>query len=126
MKYHLILLLLLSLITPAMTAEKTAKPSGRAQVAAKTLTPAERLRLLSILNEGDDIALQSLPGIGATRAAAIKKARPLTDTLDLVKVEGIGDSMLVEIVAHAKAGFPDRRAGKAETPKTSEAARKVK
>jgi DNA uptake protein ComE-like DNA-binding protein len=116
MKHLTILLLLLGMITPAMTAERTAKTSGRAQVAAKTLTPAERLKLLSILNEGDDMALQSLPGIGATRSAAIKKARPFTAPLDLVKVEGIGDSMLVEIVAHAKAGFPDRRAGKAETP----------
>jgi hypothetical protein len=116
MKYNLILLIILGLLTPAMAAEKTAKPSGRAQVAAKTLTPAERTRLLSILNEGDDQALQSLPGIGATRAVAIKKARPLTDPVALVKVEGIGDSTLVDIVAHAKAGFPEAKKEEAEVP----------
>lgn len=111
MKRRLILILLLALgiFTPAMAAEKTAKPSGRVQVAAKMLTPAERLKLLSILNEGDDQALQSLPGIGATRAAAIKKARHLTDPVDLVKVEGIGDQTFVDIITHAKAGFPERK-----------------
>lgn len=116
MKYHLILLIILGLFTPAMTAEKTAKPSGRAQVAAKTLTPVERTRLLTILNEGDDPALQSLPGIGATRTSAIKNARPFTDPVDLVKVEGIGDSTLVEIVAHANAGFPEAKKEEAEAP----------
>lgn len=117
MKHLLILLLSLGLLTTGMTAEKTAKPSGRVQVAAKMLTPAERLKLLGILNEGDDQALQSLPGIGATRAVAIKKARHLTDPVDLVKVEGIGDQTFVDIIAHAKAGFPDRRLGKAVPPR---------
>ncbi len=109
MKHLLIFLFALGIFMPAVAADKPAKPSGRVQVAAKMLTPAERLKLLSILNEGDDQALQSLPGIGATRAAAIKKARHLIDPIDLVKVEGIGDQTFVDIIAHAKAGFPDRR-----------------
>lgn len=81
-------------------------PSGKAQAAAKSLTPSQRTKLLDLLNQGDDKALQSLPGIGETRAAAIKKARPIKDPVDLVKVEGIGDETLSDIVAHAKAGFP--------------------
>lgn len=109
MKHLLILLLSLGLLTTGMTAEKTAKPSGRVQVAAKMLTPAERLKLLGILNEGDDQALQSLPGIGSTRAVAIRKARPIIDPVDLVKVEGIGDQTFVDIITHAKAGFPERK-----------------
>ncbi len=114
MKNLLILLVLLGLFLPAMAAEKTTNPSGRVQVAAKTLTPAERTRLLGILNEGDGSALQSLPNIGETRAGAIKKARPIIDPVDLVKVEGIGDQTFVDIIAHAKSGFPALKAGTAK------------
>ena len=126
MKHLLILLLYFGALTPGMTAEKAAKPSGRVQVAAKMLTPAERLRLLGILNEGDDQVLQSLPGIGATRAAAIRKARPILDPVELVKVGGVGDQIFVDIIAHAKAGFPNRRAGKPESSKNERAAGKAK
>jgi Holliday junction resolvasome RuvABC DNA-binding subunit len=97
-------------------------PSGKALAAAKSLTPSQRTKLLDLLNQGDDKALQSLPGIGETRAAAIKKARPIKDPVDLVKVEGIGDETLADIVAHAKAGFPG--ADKEAPAKPKETAKK--
>jgi competence protein ComEA len=118
MKRCIILLILCVVLMPTMAAEPKAKkgtpvqkpdkPSGRAQVAAKSLTPAQKTKLLTLLNQGDAEALQSLPGIGATRAAAIMKARPVLEPVDLVRVEGIGEETLVEIVAHVQAGFPSK------------------
>lgn len=119
MKRLIIALLFTSLITPILAVDpptkkkstpkaeaKTANPSGKADALAKSLSPSEKTKLLDLLNQGDDEALQSLPGIGATRATAIKKARPFTDPVNLVHVDGIGDNTLAEIIAHAKAGFP--------------------
>ena len=118
MKRCLILLILSALVMPTMAAEpltkkgtpaqKPDKPSGRALVAAKSLTPVQKTKLMTLINQGDAEALQSLPGIGATRAAAIMKARPVLEPIDLVRVEDIGEETLVDIVAHVQAGFPSK------------------
>ncbi len=107
MKHCLLLIISLCFASTVVGADKTAKPSGRVQVAAKTLAPAQRTKLLEILNSGDDVTLMSLPHIGQTRALAIMKARPIINLVDLVKVEGIGDQTFVDIIVHAKAGFPE-------------------
>ncbi|MCB1211739.1 MAG: helix-hairpin-helix domain-containing protein [Verrucomicrobiales bacterium] len=91
------------------------KPSAKATAAAATLTSSQKTKLMGILNEGDEKSLMSLPRIGEVKAAAIKKARPIKDPLDLLKVDGIGDETFGEIVAHAKAGFPE--AATPEKPK---------
>lgn len=95
------------------TAEKSSakkegekNPSGESVKLADSLTEAQSKKLLSILNEGDDKALASLPGVGKTRAAAIKKARPFKDVAAATLVGGVGEGTLKEWVAHAKAGFP--------------------
>lgn len=119
MKYLLASLLLTGFAFPLQAAEAPAKkapaakaeakekaPSAEAVATAKTLTAPQKTKLLDILNKGDDKALQSLPGIGDVRAKSIVAARPIADPVDLVKVDGIGDATLAEIVAHAKAGFP--------------------
>ncbi len=108
----------------AAATEKAAKgePSEKAVATAKTLTPSQKTKLLDILNKGDDKALQSLPGIGETRAKSIVKARPFTDAVDLVKINGIGDATLEDIVAHAKAGFPAEAAKKKAPAKKKTAA----
>lgn len=133
MKHCFILLILSLLVMPVMAAEPQAKkgspapaqkpdkPSGRSQVAAKSLTPAQKTRLLTLLNRGDTEAIQSLPGIGATRASAIMKARPILEPVDLVQVEGIGEETLVDIVAHVQAGFPSKAKNDAKSKATSKA-----
>ncbi|MES2593692.1 MAG: hypothetical protein V4662_00060 [Verrucomicrobiota bacterium] len=98
--------------------KKEQKPSGRAKVAALSLTPDQRYRLVEILNEGNESTLRSLPGIGATRAAAIQKGRPYFQVIDLLKAEGVGEQSLVDIVAHAKAGFPLPQKDKAKSGST--------
>ncbi|WP_395719272.1 hypothetical protein [Prosthecobacter sp.] len=92
----------------APVAEET-KASAKVEAIAKTLTAAQRTKLLNLLNEGDEKALLAIPGIGETRAAAIKKARPFADVTGVMKVEGVGDTTFAEMVAHAKAGFPDKK-----------------
>jgi hypothetical protein len=99
-------------------AEKTAdKSKDEAEVITKALSPTQRTKLMEIINKGDDSALSGLPGIGASRVAAIKKARPFESPADLLSVKGIGSAGLADIVAHAKAGFP-------ETTKQAESAKK--
>ena len=111
----------------AREAAQAEAPSGKAQAIADSLTPAQKTKLLALLNEGDEKALTGLPGIGKTRAAAIQKARPLGDPVELVKVEGIGDATLADIVAHAKAGFPERaKADEAAEAKKPAGAKKKK
>jgi DNA uptake protein ComE-like DNA-binding protein len=106
--------------------EKDPKPSAsEAEAITKSLTPSQKTKLMDIVNKGDDAALTSLPGIGATRAAAIKKARPVAGPEDLIKVEGIGESTLKGMVDHAKAGFPaattsEKAAPKKEASKSAE------
>lgn len=100
---------------PKAPAAEEAKPSSaKIEAIAKTLTASQRTKLLTLLNEGDDKALINLPGIGETRAAAIKKARPFADVTDVMKVEGVGDNTFAEMVANAKAGFPSKNEVKKE------------
>jgi len=138
MKRILFALLSLSLISVSIAAEAPAKkksaakakaeattdaPSAKAQALSKSLTAAQRTKLLDIINKGDEKTLQTLPGIGETRAVAVKKARPFADPVDLVKVDGVGEGTLEEIVAHAKAGFPEDT--KPEPAKIKEEAKKA-
>jgi DNA uptake protein ComE-like DNA-binding protein len=106
-------------------AAEAAKPSAKVEAIAKTLTASQKTKLLALLNEGDDKELQTIPGVGETRAAAIKKARPFADVTNVVKVEGIGEATFAEMVAHAKAGFPQPE-GKAEAPEKKKAPAKSK
>lgn len=101
---------------PKAPAAEVAKPSAKIEAIAKTLTASQRTKLLTLLNEGDDKALNNLPGIGETRAAAIKKARPFADVTDMVKVDGVGDTTFAEVVTYAKAGFtqPEKKEAKEE------------
>lgn len=121
MKLLSLLCLAILMAQPLMAAEagkKEPKPSGRAKVAALSLTSEQKFRLLEVLNEGNESMLRSLPGIGATRALAIQKARPYLEVIDLLKAEGVGEQSLVDIVAHAKAGFPVTKEEKSSTKKS--------
>lgn len=108
---------------PKADAAQEAKPSAKTEALAKTLTPTQKAALLKLLNEGDDKALLAIPGVGETRATAIKKGRPFADVTDVLKVEGIGEGTFAEMVAHAKAGFPAEGEKKAES--TGEAKKKA-
>jgi len=103
---------------PTATAAETAKPSAKVEAIAKSLTTAQKTKLMALLNEGTEQELQTVPGVGETRAAAIKKARPFADVTSVVNVEGIGEATFAEMVAHAKAGFPQEE--KKEVAKKAE------
>lgn len=140
MKTILSLLLLCGLTLPVLAAEKKTttkkpateekkpealdKPNGKEQAAADSLTTAQKNKLMKVINDGDDKALNELPGIGETRAAAIKKARPVADVVDLLKIDGIGEGTFLGIVAWAKGEPPpepkkDEGKTKAKTKKKS-------
>lgn len=91
---------------PKPAATEAAKVPAKIEAIAKSLTTTQRGKLLDLLNKGDEPALVAIPGVGETRAAAIKKARPFNDVTDVAKVDGVGEGTFAEMVAHAKAGFP--------------------
>ena len=144
MKHIVTVLLCLGLTVPLMAAEKKStakktpaaaekkaapeeKPSAKSEAEAKSLTAAQKTKLMKVVNEGDDKELNALPGVGETRAAAIKKARPVADVLDLLKVNGIGEGTFTEIIAYAKAGMPEapsKPAAAEEKPKAKTSKKK--
>ncbi|MCF7786969.1 MAG: helix-hairpin-helix domain-containing protein [Prosthecobacter sp.] len=82
------------------------KPSAMVEAVAKTMTLTQTSQLRSLLNEGDLAALMAIPGIGEVRAKAIQKIRPLANVTQVVNAEGIGEGTFAQMVAYAKAGFP--------------------
>jgi DNA uptake protein ComE-like DNA-binding protein len=103
MKWFLVLLLLWS--SDLAAADKI---PARIEAIAQMLTPAQRARLLDVLNKGRDESLRSLPGVGETRLAAIKQARPFNDITEVTQVPGIGEGIFIDFVKHAKDGFPKK------------------
>jgi DNA uptake protein ComE-like DNA-binding protein len=101
------------------------KPSAKVEAVAKTLVTQQRAQLLTLLNQGDLAALMAIPGIGEVRAKAIQKARPLADVTNVVSVDGIGEGIFAQMVAYAKAGFPQPEkkapAKKKSSPKKADA-----
>jgi DNA uptake protein ComE-like DNA-binding protein len=82
----------------------------RIQAIAQMLTATQRMKLLDLLNKGRDDSLRSLPGVGETRLDAIKKARPFNDITEVTQVPGVGEGTFIDLVKHAKAGFPKKAA----------------
>ncbi len=72
----------------------------------KKLTPAQTASLLKICNEGTPADLQTVPGIGEVKAAAIKKARPFKSADQLIMVDGVGEVTFDGVVKWVKDGMP--------------------
>ena len=104
--------------------EKAAKaPSASDKALADSLSAAQKTKLMSILNTGDEKELSALPGIGLIKATAIKTARPLKEPTDLLNVMGIGEATYTGIINYAKADFttkPKAPKKKDDTKKTEE------
>ncbi|MES2469660.1 MAG: helix-hairpin-helix domain-containing protein [Verrucomicrobiota bacterium] len=72
----------------------------------KKLTPAQTTNLLKLANEGTPEDLQTIPGVGEIKAAALKKARPFKTADQLIMVDGIGEVTFDGIVKWVKDGMP--------------------
>lgn len=105
----------LSAADTAPAKKDPAKPSAKMEAAAKTLTVQQRTQLLSLLNTGDEAALMAIPGVGAVRAKAIQKVRPLADVTQVLSAEGIGEGIFAGMIAYAKDGFPPPAQKKAKS-----------
>jgi|GEM_PF-3413699 len=92
---------------PAGGAQKIPASANQAEGAraVKKLTPTQSTKLLALLNEGGEEALQTIPGVGMARARAITKARPFTAVADLGKVDGIGEDSLEDVLAWVEDGM---------------------
>ena len=77
-----------------------------ANLELKKLTPAQTTNLLKLANEGTPDDLQTIPGVGEIKAAALKKARPLKSADQLIMVDGIGAVIFDGIVNWVKDGMP--------------------
>ena len=102
------------------------KVSGKAQEAADSLTAAQKKSLMSLLNEGTEKQLESLPGLGDTRAKALIKARPLKEVTDLLGVEGVGEGTFLDIIAQAKKGLEKPEEGEPKKKSSSSSSKKGK
>ncbi|WP_035608637.1 helix-hairpin-helix domain-containing protein [Haloferula sp. BvORR071] len=80
--------------------EHATKESGK-------LSVDQKKKLLDLVNTGDDKALGTIPGIGDSKAAQIKKARPLKGVEDLIMVDGIGKKTFDGIVQWTAGGMKE-------------------
>lgn len=89
-----------------------AKPEASPELQATyaKLTPAQKGSITRTINSGDLKAITNLPGIGAVRAAAVIAGRPYDTALDLLRVPGIGEGTLQEIITAAKSAPTDEPA----------------
>ena len=92
---------------------------------ADKLTPAQRTKLLDLVNKGDTKAVQEIDGVGEGKAANIIKDRPYTSVEDIIMVDGIGESTFENIIKFAKGQQPKeevkpepKKTVKPEAPKT--------
>lgn len=95
-------------VVDLLALDKEARVPARIEAIAQMLTASQRMKLLDLLNKGRDDSLRLLPGIGETRLAAIKQARPFHDITEVTKVPGVGEGTFIDLVKHAKAGYPKK------------------
>lgn len=108
MRVLLVFFLVLVAVLPA--ADKNGKIPARIDAIAQMLSQAQRSRLLDLLNKGRDDSLRALPGVGKSRLAAIKSARPYNDITEITLIPGVGEGTFIDLVKHARAGFPKKPA----------------
>ena len=96
-----------------------------AKKAAAKLTPPQKAKMLTLLNEGNVSDLVAIRGIGKSRAAALAKARPFKSVDQLANVKGVGEVLYTDLLSHAKSLTIRRSArqpAKDSTPGKSSAA----
>jgi len=71
----------------------------------KKLSSAQTASLLKVCNEGAPADLQTIPGIGEVKAAAIIKARPHKSADQLIMVDGVGVVTFDGVVKWVKDGM---------------------
>mgnify|MGYP000886458093 CR=1 FL=1 len=112
--------------SPAVQAKRKPVATGAVKTAPTVmekspLTPSQEGKLLALLNEGGTDELEAIPGVAATRAASIAKARPFSGVHEVILVDGIGNATYEKILAHGKTlnqAFPAKSTGTAKPAKT--------
>lgn len=87
-------------------AENPEETRAAAKKQADTLTPAQKTKLLELLNKGESKAIEEINGIGAKRAAAIIAKRPYTAVEDLAFVDDIGAKTFANVITFGKGEQP--------------------
>ena len=90
-----------------------------AEKESANLTDAQSKKLLDVLNTGDDVAIEAIPGVGEVKAKALKQARPFRSVVSLIMVEGIGEVTFDAIIKWTKDGMTETATAK-PTPKATE------
>lgn len=86
---------------------------------ADALTPAQRTKLMELLNKGDTKALEAVEGIGEVRAKSIIAKRPYAKAEDAAMVDGIGIETFKNLCASVKPGAKTEKPAAKETEKPS-------
>lgn len=83
-------------------AKTEANPRNAAERLAKSLSPVQHGRLLTLINEGTPRELLKIHGVGKTRAEAIQKARPFETVAQLAAVHGVGKVTYASVIAYGR------------------------
>lgn len=99
---------------PEELSESDKELLASAKKMSATLTPAQRTKLMDLVNKGDTKAIQEIDGVGEGKAGNIIKDRPYTNAEDIIMVDGIGESTFEKIIKFAKGEQPKDDAKPAE------------
>jgi DNA uptake protein ComE-like DNA-binding protein len=90
--------------------QRRAKFEIEAKKIADQLSPSQRTKLLTFINDSKSDELAAIRGVGKSRSAAIEKARPIESIEDLPKVKGVGLKTLAEVVDHGRGVTAEEKA----------------
>lgn len=81
---------------------KAEKIEEEARKIASVLTPAQRTKLLALLNSAEAGELMGIGGVGKSRGAAIEKARPIASVEKIRGIKGLGPKTFEGMVAYGR------------------------
>ena len=66
------------------------------------MKPADRSKLLTLLNKGKPEDFLKVEGIGKVKAQHLKKGRPFKKAEDAINITGIGEKLFTNMIKYAK------------------------
>ncbi len=109
---------------PAHLSDADKERVAEAKKEADALTPAQRKKLLGLLNSADAKTLEAVEGIGAGRAKNLIEKRPYAHPEDAVLAEDIGIETFKQLCASVKPAAKTEKTKEVE--KTDKAREKTK
>lgn len=88
--------------TKPWLSEATPALQKKAAAQVKRMKPADRSKLLTLLNKGKPEDFLKVEGIGKVKAQHLKKGRPYKKAEDAINITGIGEKLFTNMIKYAK------------------------